>query len=923
MSPVKYTQAFLDHKPRGLSTIYQCCFRRFQRFLFAINLAVSLLVPSTTIAQPAARQFLRGHVPAAVARFHLQPIGRLSATTRLNFSIGLPLRNEKALGDLLVQIYDPASQKFRHYLTSDEFAEQFGPAEADYDAVIAFVRTNGLIVTGTHTDRTLLDVSGSVSDIERIFHVTMRIYRHPRENRNFFAPDIEPSIDLAVPVLHISGLDNFIVARPASLKMTPINHARAVKAAYGTGPSGFYMGNDFRAAYVPGVSLNGSNQIVGLFELDGYYTNDITAYETNAGLPSTLLTNVLIDTSGAAGSGNSEVALDIEMVISMATNLSKVIVYEGPNPGSTSDYLNLLSSMATNNLAKQISSSWIIGDDANFDLIYKQFALQGQSFFQASGDDGAYYPGIGGSVDDTNITLVGGTTLSTIGPGGPYAAETVWNAYSNGEGAGGSGGGINLTGVPIPSWQTGINMMTNQGSPTLRNIPDVAINGDDVFVVADNGQQEFVDGTSVAAPLWAGFTALVNQQAVASGKPTVGFINPAIYAIGKSPYYAYDFHDITTGNNTNTTVGNNYFAVPGYDLCTGWGTPAGQNLIIALATPDTLGVLPGTGFTAYGPVGGPFYISVENFTLTNSGAGSLNWAAGTPSWLTATPGSGTLSAKSSVIVTVGINSAINELLPATYTANVAFTNLTSGIAQLCLFTLQLGQSLVQNGGFETGDCSLWTFNGDYSDSSGDFEDGVVGANTFPDDDGTNWVHSGAYGAAFGEEGMLAYLSQKLTTLPGQNYLLSFWMNNIGGAIPNQFLVNWNTNSTSTNTIFNQVNVPEIDNWTNMMFIVTATATNTVLQFGLENDNYYFGLDDIALQPIPTPTFRTVAKTNNVIQFTWNSLASLEYQIQYTTNLASANWINLGSSVIATGFTLTATNSIGTDMQRFYRIQWVH
>jgi len=76
--------------------------------------------------------------------------------------------------------------------------------------------------------------------------------------------------------------------------------------------------------------------------------------------------------------------------------------------------------------------------------------LQGQSFFQASGDDGAYYPGIGGSVDDTNITLVGGTTLSTIGPGGPYAAETVWNAYSNGEGAGGSGGGINLTGVPIP-----------------------------------------------------------------------------------------------------------------------------------------------------------------------------------------------------------------------------------------------------------------------------------------------------------------------------------------------------------------------------------------------------------------------------------------------------------------------------------------
>ena len=888
----------------------------------ALGVAILPLIPFPTFAQTAARQGLHGHVPAAIARFHLQPVGRLAANSRLNLAIGLPLRNRAALDELLQQIYDPTSPNFRHYLTTEEFAEQFGPTKADYEAVIAFARANGLTVTGTEPDRTVLDVSGSVAQIERVFQVTMRQYRRPGENRTFFAPDVEPSVDLSVPLLHISGLDNFIVPHPAGLKRIPFRPASAMKAAYGTGPSGLFMGKDFRAAYVPGVSLNGSNQIVGLFELDGYYPNDITAYETNAGLPNVTLTNALFNTIGTPGNNNSEVALDIEMAISMAPGLSEVIVYEGPNPASSVDILNILGAMYTNNLAKQISSSWTFGDDPNYDTFYIKFATHGQSFFQASGDDGAYYPGIAESEDDTNITLVGGTTLSTTGPGGPYALETVWNEYSNGEGAGGSGGGVSLNSLPIPSWQTGINMTTNQGSTTLRNIPDVAMNADNVFAVADNGQQEELVGTSAAAPLWAGFCALVNQQSVAVTGTNVGFLNPALYAIGKSPYYLSDFHDITTGNNTNTTVGNKYFAVPGYDLCTGWGTPAGQNLITALATPDPLGVLPGTGFTANGPVGGPFNVGAENFSLTNSGASSLNWAVVTPSWLTATPASGTLPANGSVTVMVSVNSTGSSLVPATYTTNVVFTNLTSGIGQIRTCTLQLGQSLVQNGGFETSDFSFWTFVGDLTDSEGIFENGVVGADTFSDGSGTNWVHSGAFGAAFGEAGKLAYLSQTLPTLPGQSYLLSFWLNNLGGATPNQFLVDWNTNATSTNTIFSQSNVPALNNWTNMLFVVTATSTNTVLQFGLENDNYYFGLDDIALLPVPTPTFRTVAATNNAIRFTWNSLAELVYQIQSATNLAQPNWINLGSPVTATNFTSTGTNSIGPAPQLFYRIQWV-
>ena len=171
----------------------------------------------TAQGQITGKQHLHGQLPEAVARFHLQPAGRLSATQRLNLAIGLPLRNQQALDDLLQQIYDPASPKFRQYLTPEQFTELFGPTEQDYQAVVDFAKANGLSVTGTHPGRTLVDVGGSVADVERIFHVVMRNYRHPAENRTFFAPDTEPSVDLEVTILHISGLDDFIKQRPMSL----------------------------------------------------------------------------------------------------------------------------------------------------------------------------------------------------------------------------------------------------------------------------------------------------------------------------------------------------------------------------------------------------------------------------------------------------------------------------------------------------------------------------------------------------------------------------------------------------------------------------------------------------------------------------------------------------------------------------------
>jgi hypothetical protein len=633
--------------------------------------------------QGAGSQGLHGHVPAAVAG--LKPTGDFPGTNRLNLAIGLPLRNKEALTHLLREIYDPASPRYHHYLTPEQFTEQFGPTEKDYRAVIAFAKANGLTVTSTDPTRMLLDVSGSVADLERALHVTLRVYQHPTEKRMFHAPDAEPSLDLVVPILRISGLDNYSLPRPR-LQATPLANASKALPNAGSGPGGTYMGKDFRAAYVPDSSLNGSGQIVGLLQFDGYTASDITYYESHAGLPSITLSNVLIDGATgnpSGGGGEVELSLDIEMAISMATNLSKVIIYMAPNPSPWEDLLNR---MANDNVAKQLSCSWYEPRGAantNADQIFQKMAAQGQSFFNASGDYDAYTGLIDFPGDTPYLTQVGGTTLTTTGPEGAWASETVWN-WGNGIG---SGGGIS-TQYPIPAWQTNINMTANQGSTTKRNTPDVALTADNVYVRA-NGQNYNVGGTSCAAPLWAGFTALVNQQAVASGKPAVGFIRPAVDVIGSGPNFTTSFHDITTGNNTRPGSPTKFYAVSGYDLCTGWGTPAGQNLINALANPEALLITPATGFASIGGVGGPFTITSQSLSLTNAGTNSLTWTlANTSVWLNASPNGGTLTPGGvAAAVTVSLNTAASNLMVGTYNATLWFTNLNSGVGQGRQFTL--------------------------------------------------------------------------------------------------------------------------------------------------------------------------------------------------------------------------------------------
>jgi subtilase family serine protease len=536
---------------------------------FQFRLLISVVVLSLTVreapAQVVERQLLPNRLPANARRL---PVGRLESSRQLSVAIGLPLRNLEALTNLIQQLYAPASTNFHRYLTPEKFTELFGPTKQDYETVSNFLSANGMTITRTHPNRVLLDVSGPVADIEKIFHVKMGLYQHPVEARQFFAPDVAPSLDLATPLACVAGLDNFRLPHP---NHKPVDKTRAARPHDGTGPSGAYMGNDFRLAYAPDVTTTGAGQIVGLYQIDAdYYDSDILAYEAKAGLRQVPVERVVLGPF-TPPEHDIEVTLDIEMVISMAPDLSKVIVYEGFVPH------DIINAMADDNVAKQLSCSWDFGGffDPTMEGIFMQMAAQGQTFFEASGDADAYTDDIPEPEDDPYITIVGGTTLTTE-MNGAWKSESVWN-WGGGQG---SSGGIS-TGYGIPGWQQGISMSANQGSTTRRNIPDVAMCADNVFVY-DSGKTNYQGGTSAAAPLWAAFTALVNQQAAADGKPTVGFINPAIYQIGKGSGYAMAFHDITTGNNANSSSAGKFNAVLGYDLCTGWGTPTGNGLVSAL-----------------------------------------------------------------------------------------------------------------------------------------------------------------------------------------------------------------------------------------------------------------------------------------------------------------------------------------------------
>jgi kumamolisin len=288
-------------------------------------------------------------------------------------------------------------------------------------------------------------------------------------------------------------------------------------------------------------------------------------------------------------------------------------------------------------------------------------AAQGQNFFAASGDSSTWstrneaWP-----ADDAYVVSVGGTDLVTSSAAGPWASETAWVD---------SGGGISPDSIKIPSWQTAAINSSNKGSTTLRNGPDVSANANFTFYVCADQTACTANeygGTSFAAPMWAGFIALVNQQLKASGQSTIGFINPTIYSQNANAgTYAADFHDIKSGTS------GSFSAVAGYDLVTGWGSPT-AGLITALSGPAPAGFSISASPTSVSVNTGSNGSTTINSAATGGFTGSITLSAtGQPSGVTVGFTTNPISAGNSTSMTVAVASGT---APGTYPITVTGTS---------------------------------------------------------------------------------------------------------------------------------------------------------------------------------------------------------------------------------------------------------
>jgi subtilase family serine protease len=539
--------------------------------LFASTILTFMLAVAT-LAQAEPRSLLTSHVPDAVSTGIAPLIGHVAPDQHLSLAISLPLRDEAGLDDLVQQIYDKQSPSYHSYLSVQEFTHRFGPAQTDYAAVLEFAKARGLSVVETASNRMVLDVEGRSADIESAFHVSMNLYQHPTENRAFYAPDREPTVDLDVPLLHVTGLDNFSLPHPKYVRSSHIQTEGEAKNT-GSGPGGYFIGSDLRRAYYGFGPLTGAGQSIGLFELGGYNPSDIQNYFNRLKEPLNVpIKNVSLNgvsPTCTSDCHDSEQALDIEIAISMAPGLRQLVVYVGKND------VSIFNQMAADNTSKQLSCSFGWQDDeSSLDPIFKEMAAQGQSVFVATGDNGSATPAdeVWPS-DDPYVTAVGGTDLVTESPGGAWKSETGWS---------GSAGMPSRNGVPIPPYQKlkGVVTSQNHASSTLRNIPDVSADATYQWSCYDGGCYEDGGGTSYSAPQWAGIAAMANELAVSKDKATLGFLNPALYDIGVETIYDANFHDITQGSN------GAYSAVTGYDLVTGWGSPKAVDLIQTLRGTD-------------------------------------------------------------------------------------------------------------------------------------------------------------------------------------------------------------------------------------------------------------------------------------------------------------------------------------------------
>lgn len=647
----------------------------FRRFIYVVLCAAILLFVVESGAQ--AQSLMTRHVREATIKGQAKFVGRLPAAQSMRIDVVLPLRNQAELESFLQELYDPSSPSYRHFLTVPEFTARFGPTQEDYDAVIRYAKTNGLAVVGGSRDGMDVQIEGSVENIETAFHVSMGLYQHPTENRTYFAPDREPMVDLPFQLWHVSGLDNFSIPHPLFVKKSDFAQAHGINAnavvshaTTGSGPSASFLGSDMRAAYYGGAALTGAGQNLGLLEYLGTDLADLNTYFSNVGqtnsVPITLLSTdgtgtSCVDSQAGGSCDDTEQTLDMTQAMGMAPGLASLVMYVGSTDTA------IISAMTTHNpLPTTIGCSWgwTPADPSTLNPYFQKMAAQGQNFFAASGDSSTWssrneaWP-----ADNAYVVSVGGTDLVTASAGGAWKSETAWVD---------SGGGISPDSIAIPSWQqlAGVINSSNRGSTTLRNGPDVSANANFTFYVCADQTTctaNLYGGTSFAAPMWAGYIALVNQQLAENGQPTIGFINPTIYSQSLTSSYASEFHDITSGTS------GSFSAVTGYDLVTGWGSPNGTGLINALAPTSTspnfsISASPGSVSVVQGGNG--------SSTITTAVTGGFNSAIALSA--TGQPTGVTVSFVPTPIAAPGSGSSTMSIAVASTTATGSYTITVTG-----------------------------------------------------------------------------------------------------------------------------------------------------------------------------------------------------------------------------------------------------
>ena len=250
----------------------------------------TLAVLGAVVVAGHAQSMMTHQVRDLVRNGQAQSNGRLPQNQMMNLDIVLPVRDQAGLDRFVAEVYDPASANYRQFLTPQGFTARFGPTQADYNAVVQFAQINGFTVTGGSRDGMDVQVRGPVSVVEAAFHVRMQTYKHPKEDRNFFSPDQEPTTDLAFNLWHVSGLDSYSIPHPLFVSKSQYAAAMGIDAnqvvshaTTGSGPSASFLGSDMRAAYYGGGSLTGAGQNLGLFEYLGTDLADLQTYYKNVG----------------------------------------------------------------------------------------------------------------------------------------------------------------------------------------------------------------------------------------------------------------------------------------------------------------------------------------------------------------------------------------------------------------------------------------------------------------------------------------------------------------------------------------------------------------------------------------------------------------------------------------------------------------